>query len=118
MKDAELPDPVFQKIGIFTVILKRPVNTLANTSDNTDLNALLVNTLKTNAKKDQKILTLLESNNSLTAENLAEKLMVSFSSYVVLLALSKTLYIFSIAGVIAFAAAINKHCSDSCPKNF
>lgn len=80
MKDANLPDPVFQKTGIFTVCLSRPVKTSVNISDDAHFKAVLKNTLKSSAKTDQKILSLLEFDNSLTAENLAEMLMVSVST--------------------------------------
>ena len=36
MKNAQLPEPVFQKEGIFTVSLKRPTQFLVHTTQKTD----------------------------------------------------------------------------------
>ena len=62
MKNAQLPEPVFQKEGIFTVSLKRPTQFLEQ---------------HTTQKTTQKILNLLETDRSYTAELIAKNLDIS-----------------------------------------
>jgi len=69
MKGAGLPEPVFQKEGIFAVILQRPVNSSEKSTQKT--------TQKTAQKSSEKILVLLKSDSSLTADALAD--ILSFS---------------------------------------
>lgn len=65
MKSTGLPEPIFQKEGIFTVVLKRPSQISGKTAQ------------KTTQKTTQKILELLKSDNSLTAEIIAKSLDIS-----------------------------------------
>jgi ATP-dependent DNA helicase RecG len=69
MKEANLPEPIFQKEGIFTVTLQRPVDSSKKTTQKT--------AQKTVQKSSEKILTLLKSDSSLTADALAD--ILSFS---------------------------------------
>jgi ATP-dependent DNA helicase RecG len=62
MKDANLPEPVFQKEGIFTVILQRTFSVSEKT------------TTKTTQKTAQKIIQLINENKNITSVEMAEKL--------------------------------------------
>jgi ATP-dependent DNA helicase RecG len=62
MKDANLPEPVFQKEGIFTVILLRTFSASEKT------------TPKTTQKTAQKIIQLINENKNITSVEMAEKL--------------------------------------------
>jgi ATP-dependent DNA helicase RecG len=62
MKEADLPEVVFQKDGIFTVILKRP---------------LVKGSEKSSEKSSEKILKLLKTNRSLTTDEIAVLIGVS-----------------------------------------
>jgi len=62
MKEADLPEVVFQKYGIFTVILKRP---------------LVKGSEKSSEKSSEKILKLLKTNRSLTTDEIAVLIGVS-----------------------------------------
>jgi ATP-dependent DNA helicase RecG len=77
MKEADLPEPVFQKEGIFTVILQRPIKSSEKSTQKTAQKSTQKTREKTREKSSEKILTLLKSDGSLTADALAE--MLSFS---------------------------------------
>jgi ATP-dependent DNA helicase RecG len=62
MKEAALPEALFLKEGIFTVILKRPSEKSSE---------------KTSEKTSEKILELLKTNSSLTADEIAVSIGVS-----------------------------------------
>ncbi len=61
MKDAGLPDPTFQKEGIFTVTLYRTSNVSRKTIH------------KSSEKSSEKIIELLENNPEITIAEIAEK---------------------------------------------
>jgi ATP-dependent DNA helicase RecG len=61
MNDADLPEPVFQKEGIFTVILQRTLNASE----------------KTTQKTTQKIIQLINENKNITSTEMAEKLEIT-----------------------------------------
>ena len=65
MNNAHLPEPVFQKEGIFILILKRPVVASEKSS------------VKGSVKSSVKILELLKLDNSLTASELSDRLDLS-----------------------------------------
>jgi ATP-dependent DNA helicase RecG len=66
MKKANLPEPVFQKEGIFTVILMRPVIDSGETNKKTRV--------KTRVKTREKILEFMNENPNITLAELAEML--------------------------------------------
>ena len=68
MKEAKLSEPIFQKEGIFTVILQRPIKTTQKA------------TQKSTQKTTQKILQLIEENNLITTIEMADKLEISRSA--------------------------------------
>ncbi len=65
MNDANLPEPVFQKVGIFTVILLRTDSSSEKT------------TPKTNQKTAHKIIQLINENKNITSVEMAEKLKIT-----------------------------------------
>ena len=69
MKDAGLPDPTFQKEGIFTVTLYRP----SNVSEKTTTKSREKSSEKGSEKSSEKIIELLEKNPEITIAEIAEK---------------------------------------------
>lgn len=61
MREANLPEPVFQKEGIFTVILHRPIS----------------KSVKGSEKSSEKIIELMKINSQITIAELAKVLSVS-----------------------------------------
>ncbi|WP_373512882.1 ATP-binding protein [Persicitalea sp.] len=61
MQEAALPEPVFQKRGMFTVVMQRPGKTSAEPSE------------KPSEKTSEKILRLIGENNQITIEELSER---------------------------------------------
>ena len=66
MKSAGLPEPIFQKEGIFTVILKRPSQISGQTTQKT--------TQKTTRKTEERIIEILSQNPQASRANIAEAL--------------------------------------------
>lgn len=62
MKEAGLPEPVFQKEGIFTVILNRSPKSSENTSGENLGETTPKTTLKTTPKTEDRILEVLKIN--------------------------------------------------------
>lgn len=76
MKDANLPKPIFQKEGIFTVILQRPLKSTQKTAQKTAQKS----TQKTVQKTAPKILQLIKENNFITTIEMADKLQITRSA--------------------------------------
>lgn len=68
MKDAGLSEPIFQKEGIFTVILKRPLSSSQKSSQ------------KSSRKSSQKIIELMLSNSQITIPEIAENIGITIRS--------------------------------------
>lgn len=73
MKKAKLAEPIFLKEGIFTVILKRPTSISQKSSQKTSVKT----SEKSSVKTSEKIIGLLKLNNSITAEEISNKLGLS-----------------------------------------
>ena len=88
MKGTGLPEPVFQKEGIFAVILMRPViasgesreKTRMKTREKTAQKTVQKTTQKTTQKTAQKILQLIIESNAITTIEMAEKLEITRSA--------------------------------------
>ena len=65
MKSAELPEPIFQKEGIFTVVLKRPLTGSEKSSE------------KSSGKSSEKIIELMRTNPQVTIAELANELKIT-----------------------------------------
>ena len=68
MKEAALPKPIFQKQGMFTVTLSRPLKSTEKSAE------------KSTEKSTEKILQLINENNSITTKELAKKIGISTSA--------------------------------------
>jgi len=77
MKDAGLPEPVFQKEGIFTVILMRPVIDSGETNKKTRVNTRVKTRVNTREKTREKILRIIKENKDVTTEILADSIGLS-----------------------------------------
>ena len=71
MKEARLPEPVFQKEGIFSVTLYRPGNASEQTTQKTIQKMSEKVSEKMSEKMSEKILRLIKENNSITTDRLA-----------------------------------------------
>jgi ATP-dependent DNA helicase RecG len=69
MKSAELPEPIFQKEGIFTVVLKRPLTGSEKSSEKSSG--------KSSGKSSEKIIELMRTNPQVTIAELANELKIT-----------------------------------------
>ena len=84
MKESGLPEPVFEKVGIFAVILSRPAKSSVEGSgedaQKTTQKTTQKSNLKSNLKTDLKILTLMKEQPEISLPEIAEGLQLSLGA--------------------------------------